>query len=322
MALFREEESMRDAIDAAFNQMNKLDRTFIEKDYWVTQVIRSAHVATAGGLVLKGGTSLSKGYGIIKRFSEDVDVLVVPEASLSVARRATRLTEIKDAVAVELGLEAVEKRNPGLGRQPSRGDYLMYDAVVEPEVAVDVEVDRVLLETGYSDGHEPSEMVHISTYLGQLEGVDQNAYADLKPFSVRALLPARTLVEKMCALHNAATNFNPVVHDESRLGRHYYDIYNLLLHEPTRKRLSNRNEFLRLVVDVERISEEQYGSSATRPADGFAASPAFALPNPPSEIRAWLEGRFNAARTLFPPGVPVPSFKQVLALIQQQASLL
>ena len=50
-----------------------------EKDYWATEVLRSATAPLSGidDLVFKGGTSFSKAYGIIKRFSEDIDVLVV-----------------------------------------------------------------------------------------------------------------------------------------------------------------------------------------------------------------------------------------------------
>ena len=51
---------------------------FVEKDYWVTQVLRALHDQHAGAFVLKGGTSLSKGYELIERFSEDVDILIQP----------------------------------------------------------------------------------------------------------------------------------------------------------------------------------------------------------------------------------------------------
>ena len=224
-------------------------------------------------------------------------------------------------MAEQPGLPTVEQRKPGYGRRPSRGDYFMYDPVVVPEIQLEVLTDRVLLETGYGDGHEPSEMVPISTLLGKLDSVDETAYDDLRPFTVRALNPVRTLIEKLCALHHIATNFDPESPSEERFGRHYFDVHQLLLHDPTRRRLQDRDEFLRLVEEVERISIEQFGGSTPRPATGFAGSPAFAPPS--DEVRAWLERRFGAARTRSSFwGATIPTFTSELALIQQQKALL
>jgi hypothetical protein len=54
---------------------------FVEKDFWVTELLRAV-VSEADGAgavaVFKGGTSLSKGYRLIERFSEDVGILLVP----------------------------------------------------------------------------------------------------------------------------------------------------------------------------------------------------------------------------------------------------
>lgn len=50
----------------------------VEKDYWITELLRSvASPIEHGYVVFKGGTSLSKGYDLIERFSEDVDILMV-----------------------------------------------------------------------------------------------------------------------------------------------------------------------------------------------------------------------------------------------------
>ena len=62
---------------------------FVEKDYWVTQVLRALHDQHAGAFVLKGGTSLSKGYELIERFSEDVDILIQPAKGDSRKARET-----------------------------------------------------------------------------------------------------------------------------------------------------------------------------------------------------------------------------------------
>ena len=61
----------------------------VEKDFWVNQVLRGVTRAASAldrEVVFKGGTSLSKAYGLIERFSEDVDVLVILPADTTGAK--------------------------------------------------------------------------------------------------------------------------------------------------------------------------------------------------------------------------------------------
>ena len=65
---------------ARASQQTHIPMTHIEKDFWVTEALRGAARCTAETTVtavLKGGTSLSKAFGLIHRFSEDVDVIVI-----------------------------------------------------------------------------------------------------------------------------------------------------------------------------------------------------------------------------------------------------
>ena len=78
----------RDAVAVLAEQVAErtgIPASHIEKDFWVTEVLRgAAAMATASNLeiVFKGGTSLSKAFGLIERFSEDVDLLGVIPGSL------------------------------------------------------------------------------------------------------------------------------------------------------------------------------------------------------------------------------------------------
>ena len=74
---FRDQSEFGPTIDAAADRLG-ISATAVEKDYWVGEVLRVMASEFAGDFVLKGGTSLSKGYGLIQRFSEDIDVLVLP----------------------------------------------------------------------------------------------------------------------------------------------------------------------------------------------------------------------------------------------------
>ena len=68
------------ALSAQVSRETGLPAAHIEKDFWITEVLRGV-VATAAAanveVLFKGGTSLSKAFGLIRRFSEDVDVLVI-----------------------------------------------------------------------------------------------------------------------------------------------------------------------------------------------------------------------------------------------------
>ncbi|KEQ29874.1 hypothetical protein N180_13770 [Pedobacter antarcticus 4BY] len=55
----------------------------VEKDYWITHVLYGLNI-TGFDFELKGGTSLSKGYGIIHRFSEDIDIHIKPPATFGI----------------------------------------------------------------------------------------------------------------------------------------------------------------------------------------------------------------------------------------------
>ena len=57
-----------------------LREAIIEKDYYVTEALRIIEQEAGGKVIFKGGTSLSKGWNLIQRFSEDVDIFLDPTA--------------------------------------------------------------------------------------------------------------------------------------------------------------------------------------------------------------------------------------------------
>lgn len=323
MKLLREEGAdFEGAISSASEKLG-LAPLFVEKDYWVTEVLRALHERHAGAFVFKGGTSLSKGYGLIERFSEDVDILVTPASGDSAKKREQLLRTLTTDVAAILGVETIEARSPGRGKFPHRADVLVYPRVVRSGVGVPVEDRGVLLETGYAGGEWPTEMVTLSPLMN-VAGIGPGEYADTDPIKIRALKPARTLLEKVSLLHHVATHWEQdATQADERCGRHYYDVYRVLDHGPTRTALEDRGEFGRILSEMEVISGRHYGGWTERPEKGYAASLAFS-PEPGSELRAWLEERYGDAAGLLPASVSGawPSFGQVLKRVEQYASLL
>ena len=323
--LLRESGDFTEALRRAGRELG-LDAAFIEKDYWVTQALRSLSEHYSASIVFKGGTSLSKGYSIIERFSEDVDVLVRPVHNASVAELEVRLSEMTEQVAADLAVEWSEKRKPTRGRMASRGDVLAYPERVVPVVDTPREEAGVLLECGYGDGREPSAVVKIKPVLCDPLGIDPAEYADTRVFEMAALEPVRTLLEKVLLLHHVASEVQKGGEKarHERIGRHYHDVDKLLAHNPTLKRLrEDQEDCLKILGQIEEISSKQYGGSTSRPDDGYCFGPAFS-PERASDLRSWLEGRYDAARGLMPHSTPAkwPSFGTVLGRISKHAELL
>lgn len=77
MKLHQDKQLFSDTIRAASQHLN-IKQEFVEKDYWITLVLsRLTQSPFASEAVFKGGTSLSKGYQLIERFSEDVDLAII-----------------------------------------------------------------------------------------------------------------------------------------------------------------------------------------------------------------------------------------------------
>jgi hypothetical protein len=119
MPLLRDHPDDLDALVAATASSLRLDTGFVEKDFWVIEVLRAATApiqttAKDGSqhpvrTIFKGGTSLSRAYGLIERFSEDVDLLVsFPQVDIGIGTRDKVLKAIRDAVARHLATTGVQ----------------------------------------------------------------------------------------------------------------------------------------------------------------------------------------------------------------------
>ena len=246
----------------------------------------------------------------------------MPHAGQSASDTEGRLLALTDEVATALGLTWEPARDPGRGRTGSRGDFIRYPGTVGRGIGVSITPDAVLLETRVGDGREPSEMADISTIIGRWTGLDVADYDDLAPFRIPVLEPRRTLIEKLVAVHHAMATWTEAdPPNQHRFGRHYYAIFCLLGHRPTLRRLTDRAHFDNLLADIERISDRYYNGRTSRPAGGFADSPAF-VPERGTPARAWLEESYAISLRLVSPAAQQPGFGSVLKRVAEKRELL
>jgi len=256
-----------------------MDPAFVEKDYWVTELLRSlakplAITETgpaASMVVFKGGTSLSKAYGLIERFSEDVDILVTPPTYFGRGATDKLLKGLVDRASADLGLQ------PGSSTSTTgvkRNVEYAYPSLHATSVLRSV----LLLEMGIRGGAQPSSELAINSHVAELAvEIDPGLAADdLTPFSIRVLGAERTLVEKLQLVHKAAVRAaeEPLLLERS--GRHLYDIWRLLSADSVLVALAEcPGGITGLAEDIHRCSEAAGFPSVRRPAGGYGVSPAF-----------------------------------------------
>jgi predicted nucleotidyltransferase component of viral defense system len=318
---FRELNEFGPTIDAAAGRL-RISATAVEKDYWVSQVLRVLAHNYKGDFIFKGGTSLSKGYQIVERFSEDIDILVLPGAR---GRGATDklMKAMGAATASGIGGEASSVGGSETGRH--RCYELSYPTTREATGFVRT---SVLLEMGVRGGDHPNELVPISCLLGDVlktEGTSLSEFADLEPFEVVVLHPGRTLLEKLVHVHAVAQTLG---HDvalapDRRIGRHFYDVYQLLGDEHTLQLLTDPHEITTVMSSIETVTREHFGgteNSELRPDGGFAASPAFAIE---TDVSSRLRTSYEATMPeLYFGAAPPPTWEAICRRVAEMRNLL
>jgi hypothetical protein len=96
----------------------QLRPAIIEKDYYVTEVLRIIAATAGDKVIFKGGTSLSKGWNLIQRFSEDIDLFLDPlafEPPLTKRGIDRELKSLRDAVAAHPALQFVPEESQTIG---------------------------------------------------------------------------------------------------------------------------------------------------------------------------------------------------------------
>lgn len=300
---------------------------YVEKDFWVTEVLRAASTEQVISLpdgsiepvtfTFKGGTSLSRVFGIVERFSEDVDLLAEfpAEASLNARHKALKAVDVavRDHLSLASDRVIVGSSTTGVKRYMT---YAYPTATVDPSLK-----EGVLLELGSRGGTHPSAPHSYCSLVADhaiaVLGEEESAWEEFAPFEVNVLDPERTLFEKLAAVHDAASR-----NDTAALlkhGRHFYDIHRLVENAQVASVLEAIDpiEKQNLIDDIDQQSVAAGFSSTSRPVGGYASSPAF---DPEHPARAAIEAGYNAAQQLIY-GEPI-SLNDVVASVHRRRGIL
>ncbi len=216
--------------------INKLSPVVIEKDYYVTLVLKGMKDRLPF-IVFKGGTSLSKCHKVIKRFSEDIDVTI--DTKLTQGQMG-KVKDVIKVVANELGLDI-----PNIGETHSRRSYnkylLAYKTILEDSDSSGLS-PTVILETSFTEVAFPIVIMPVHSYIGDMLQTEEpgliGEFGSLS-FEMKVQGINRTLVDKVFAICDYYLKG-----DVRRYSRHIYDIYKLLPLVPQTK------EFKALVREV------------------------------------------------------------------------
>ncbi len=291
-----------------------VDPMLVEKDYWIMHGLWGLK---AQGFVfeLKGGTSLSKGFGVIHRFSEDIDIRIEPPAGIDVkagrnhdkpehiSSRRAYYDELARRICIP-GVVGVER--DALfddEKMRSAGIRLFYSTRAIPIAGIK---NGVLLEVGFDDT-APNRPVTISSWA-----LDFARERDLKVFDNRAVdvpcyAPTHTFVEKLQTISTKYRRLSEATKFPANFLRHYYDVYCLLELEEVR-------DFMKTTAYQERKAQRfRSGDELV-----IAQNPAFTLSD--GGQRDLFAREYKKSSALYYRGQP--SFDQILARMSEYIDLM
>lgn len=272
----------------AFQQVDEsmgLQAVSVEKDFWVCWTLRELFLLPGIGshLTFKGGTSLSKAWKLISRFSEDIDIIVdkevlgfggkeAPDQAPSNSQRKVRLEKLmgsgKTWVQSTLQPAFKSRIDEALGAHgwklevdpdmPDGQCLLFYYPSVFPPNRAGYVRPVVKIELGARSDDWPNEEKRIQPYV-----IECFPALDPHPgFTIRVLAAERTFWEKACLLHEET--FRPANKPRKlRMARHYYDLWSLLRAGVGHRALSQMDLFHRVAEHRElffRFSWVDYSS--------------------------------------------------------------
>jgi len=266
---------------------------YVEKDYWVTYALKElASSNISDRIVFKGGTSISKAYRLISRFSEDIDIAVLTEglSDNQIKNKVRRASKIISKIYTEIDSPDNSK---GSDFRKVRFQYPRMDNSIPIEGQI---TDSLLLEVNAFADPEPYHKMPISCYIadffkssGQEGAVIEFA---LETFEMNILCTTRTVCEKVMGLVKASHGENHINQIRNKI-RHIYDIHFLMADEVTSKFVESA-EFAEMIVKVMECDRKAFPSALWLDAPLASACVFSSLNDIWSSLESTYNGEFKA----------------------------
>ena len=221
MNLHHNREVFKELVVGTANEL-AIPTNIIEKDYYVTMILKVL-AEKLDNMVFKGGTSLTKCYQLLDRFSEDIDISYAAESGMPGEARKKHLKKTIVSTMEELGFPI-----SNIDDTRSRRHYNCYKAeyssmyerstLLKPELVVETYVALLPFPT-------TKRMVdnYIYRFLSKINRLDLARTYDLLPFEITTQTIERTLADKVFALCDYF-----IQGEVERHSRHLYDIYKII----------------------------------------------------------------------------------------------
>ena len=215
----------------------------VEKDWWVTTILKALFQSScADSLVFKGGTSLSKGWGLISRFSEDIDLSIdrsffgfsgelskkerteLRKKSLKYIRE--KLSVELDELLKEMGITeySIQLPEPGASDKDPELILIPYTSIIEDAgFGTSYIPFQVQIEISCRSLHEPFDNLKLSPLIAKQ--YPEEEFSKDTEVIARTVLPSRTFLEKAFLLHE---EFQKEEIRVVRMSRHLYDLEKLM----------------------------------------------------------------------------------------------
>lgn len=240
MKLHEYKEQLADAIRITASELG-IPQKFVEKDYWICQILqRLSRITQAERTVWKGGTSLTKGYGIIQRFSSDVDLAIIGEGLSNNQQKKLVLHLGRDTT---IDLDETEDFGKPIKNSRFRKTYHSYPSVIDStDSSLDFLGNHVIVEINTYGNPYPFVRQSVKPFITEMmekrQLKDLIARLDMAPFELNVLDKRRTMCEKVVSLLRFSFEEDPVAGLMSKV-RHFYDLHFLMKDNECREYLDS-----------------------------------------------------------------------------------
>lgn len=241
MKFLHELEDAHELFKIVADEIGVKDPYLVEKDYWIMHALWGLQ-QQGFNFELKGGTSLSKGFKIINRFSEDIDIHIYPESKYQLTTKTKKsdkkYTVLRESFFNDL-CNHISVPNMQSERDQSFDDKLFRSAGIRLNYKTLFDANKdikqgVLLEVGF-DNVAPNTPIDISSWAYQKAKNVVSDLIDNRAKAVKCYLPEYTFVEKLQTISTKVRLQRDQGEFSQNFLRHFYDIHQLYQQERVKK---------------------------------------------------------------------------------------